>query len=470
MTILFHTVPSSRLLPIKATPLHITMKTIRQIFSLIFFFCEPLYVVRISNSLHMGDEMRMIFLSSLVFLFVQTASLFSQTANIELGVDVFFKEGKVKELKGKRVGLVTNHTGVDSQLRSTVDLFLDEANEINLVALFAPEHGINGQAYAAEHVENKQSKQGVPIYSLHGSTRRPTAAMLEGIDVIVYDIQDIGCRSYTYTTTLFYMMEEAAKRQIPVIILDRPNPINGVIVDGPMLEEKWRSFIGYVNVPYCHGMTIGELARYFNDQYHIGCLLKVIMMKGWKRSMSYKETGLHWVPTSPHIPESDSPIFYASTGILGELSLVNIGVGYTLPFKVIGAPWICGRELADQLNAQRLPGVSFFPFHYRPFYGPYHGEDCQGVMIMVTDEQAYRPVVVQYMILGLLKNLYPKQVSARLAKLDPSKRSLFCKANGNEEMLSIINREKYIAWKLILYQKEEREFFRKERKKYLLYP
>jgi uncharacterized protein YbbC (DUF1343 family) len=414
--------------------------------------------------------MRTLLTFFLVVVATHTTALFSQQPCVELGVDVFFREGGVNDLKGKRVGLVTNHTGVDSQLRSTVDLFLSEAQEVNLVALFAPEHGINGQAYAFERVDNQKHKRGIPIYSLHGSTRRPTQAMLEGIDVIVYDIQDIGCRSYTYTTTLFYMMEEAAKRGIPVIILDRPNPINGVIVDGPMLEEAWRSFIGYVNVPYCHGMTIGELARYFNEQYDIGCQLKVVLMRGWKRAMSYKETGLHWIPTSPHIPESDSPLFYASTGILGELSLVNIGVGYTLPFKVIGAPWIHGRDLADQLNAQKLPGVSFFPFHYRPFYGTYQGEDCQGIKIMVTDEQAYRPVVVQYMILGLLKNLYPKQVNGHLAKLNSSKKNLFCKANGNEEMFTILNREKYVAWKLILYQKEEKEMFRKTRKKYLLYP
>ncbi|MBS0653351.1 MAG: DUF1343 domain-containing protein [Verrucomicrobia bacterium] len=402
-------------------------------------------------------------------LFGAFVPAFSQQPKVELGVDVFFKEGVVKELKGKRVGLVTNQTGVDSQLRSTVDLFLDYAGEIKLVALFAPEHGINGQAYAWEHVEDKKSVPGIPIYSLHGTTRRPTSKMLEGIDVLVYDIQDIGCRSYTYTTTLFYVMEEAAKKRIPVIVLDRPNPINGVIIDGPMLEEKWRSFIGYVNVPYCHGMTVGELARFFNEQYKIGCKLKVVLMKGWKRSMSYKDTGLHWVPTSPHIPEADSPLFYATTGILGELSLVNIGVGYTLPFKVIGAPWINGQELADRLNAQQLPGVFFFPFHYRPFYGAYKGKDCEGVMIMVTNEQTYRPVVVQYMMLGLLKNLYPKQINAKLSSLEASKKNLFCKANGNEEMFSILNREKYVAWKLILYQKEEREMFRKERKKYLMY-
>jgi uncharacterized protein YbbC (DUF1343 family) len=392
------------------------------------------------------------------------------SAHIQLGIDVLFDEGLVYELKGKRVGLVTNHTGVNSSMHSTIDLFLEEAPEVKLIALFAPEHGIDGQAYAFEEVSEIKGPAGIPIYSLHGKTRRPTDRMLQGVDVIVYDIQDIGCRSYTYTTTLCYVMEEAAKRGIPVVVLDRPNPINGLIVDGPMLQTKWRSYIGYVNVPYCHGMTIGELAGFFNDKYQIGCKLKVIGMKGWKRSMTYMDTGLTWIPTSPYIPEPDTPQFYASTGLLGELSLVNIGIGYTLPFKVIGAPWIKARQLSDCLNEQKLPGVYFLPFHYRPFYGVYKGKDCQGIMIIVTDAKSYRPVSTQYMILGILKNLYPKQVLAKLNALELAKKDLFCKASGNEEMLTLLRDEKYVAWKLILFQKEEREQFLQERKKYLLYP
>ena len=390
-------------------------------------------------------------------------------AAIELGVDVLFKEGQINTLKGKRIGLITNHTGVNNQMRSTIDLFLEKAPDIKLVALFAPEHGLYGQAYAAEDVTNKKGPANLPVYSLHGKTRRPTDLMLKNIDLLVYDIQDIGCRSYTYTTTLFYVMEEAAKHKIPVLVLDRPNPINGVMVDGPMLETKWRSYIGYINVPYCHGMTIGELATFFNDKYQIGCQLKVIPMKGWKRTMSYSDTGLTWIPTSPYIPEADTPYYYASTGLLGELSLVNIGIGYTLPFKVIGAPWIKAKQLADTLNAQNLPGVTFVPFHYRPFYGAHEKKDCQGVMIVITNPQTFRPVSSQYMILGILKNLYPKQILARIQAVDASKRELFCKASGNDEMLKVIQKEQYVAWKLIRFQKEERELFLLERKKYLMY-
>lgn len=387
---------------------------------------------------------------------------------VELGVDVFFKEGHGAPLKGKRVGLITNQTGVDQNLQSTISRFLS-STEFSLVALFAPEHGLDGLAYASEKIEHKKGPKGIPVYSLHGKTRRPSEKMLQNLDVLVYDIQDIGARSYTFATTLFYVMEEAAKKGIQVIVLDRPNPINGLIVDGPMLEEKWRSFIGYINVPYCHGMTIGELALFFNAEYKIGCKLKVVSMKGWKRSMAFKDTGLAWVPTSPNIPEADTPLFYATTGMIGELSLVDIGIGYTLPFKIIGASWINGEALAERLNAQKLPGVHFLPFNYRPFNGSYKGKDCQGVKIIVTNMKSFRPIAVQYLILGVLKSLYPKEVGNKLEKVPKLKKDLFCKANGNQEMFSILCKEKYAAWKLIEYQKEQKENFRELRKKYLLY-
>ncbi|MBI3211451.1 MAG: DUF1343 domain-containing protein, partial [Simkania negevensis] len=174
----------------------------------------------------------------------------------------------------------------------------------------------------------------------------------------------------------------------------------------------------YVNVPYCHGMTIGELARFFNEEYKVGCKLKVIPMKGWKRSMSFKDTGLGWIPTSPHIPEPDTPLFYASTGILGELSIVNIGVGYTLPFKLVGAPWIDAKMFAEKLNNQKLPGVYFSPFHYRPFYGSYKDEECHGALIQIRNPKIYRPLAVQYMIIGLLKSLYPEKVKHALSKVE----------------------------------------------------
>ena len=393
--------------------------------------------------------------------------LFLRLSATEVGLERFFKEGFVSHLKGKRVGLVTNHTAVDKEMRNSVDLFKEKIGEYQLVALFAPEHGLQGSQYAAEHIDHQKDPSGIPIYSLHGKTRRPTDEMLKEIDVLVYDIQDIGIRSYTYASTLFYLMEAAAKKKISVIVLDRPNPINGLIVDGPMLSEQWRSFLGYINVPYCHGMTIGELAHFFNEEYQIGCDLKVISMKGWKRSMTFKDTDLPWIPLSPAIPESTTPLFYASTGILGELSLVNIGIGYTLPFKVIGAEWIDAVVFAEKLNGQKLPGVHFTPFHYRPFFGSFKGQDCHGVLIVVKDLKTYRPLAVQYLILGMLKSLYPEKIEEKLNSLRPDKEKLFCQANGNSAILKIFKEERYCAWKLIEFQKLEREHFLVLRQKYL---
>ncbi len=397
-------------------------------------------------------------------LFFLLAPLLSFAA-IDLGVDNFLKENHFEALKGKKIGLITNQTGVDKNLNTTLSRL--KGKKLDLVALFAPEHGFNGLAYAAEKIEQEKESSGIPIHSLHGKTRRPSEDMLKGIDVLIYDIQDIGVRSYTYATTLFYAMEEAAKRGIEVIVLDRPNPINGILVDGPMLEEKWRSFIGYINIPYCHGMTIGEMALFFNEEYKVGCKLKVVTMTGWKREMSFKDTGLYWVPPSPQIPEADTPLYYASTGLLGELSSVSIGVGYTLPFKVVGAPWIKAKDFASKLNAQKLPGVHFIPFYFRPFFGLHKGDDCEGVMVMLTNAQTYKPVSVQYLIIGMLKSLYPKKMDVKT--ISANSKNLFCKANGNEKIFSVLEQEKYAAWKMIEMHKEEREAFLTKRQKYLLY-
>lgn len=397
-----------------------------------------------------------------LFFLTAVSCVFSQ---VHSGLDVLFEEQRDEFLKGKKIGILTNHTGIDRQKRTTLEAFMQKPKEYEVVALFSPEHGLQGQHYAWEWVKHSE-EQGIPIHSLHGETRRPKEEMLKGIDVLVYDIQCTGVRAYTYPTTLFYMMEAAAKLGIEVVVLDRPNPINGKIVDGPMLEEKWRSYIGYINVPYCHGMTIGELAQFFNEEYQVGCKLSVIPMKGWKRSMSYRDTGMAWIPPSPNVPEPDTPLYCPSTGILGELQMLNIGIGFTLPFKVAGAPWVKAKEFAQKLNAQKLPGVHFQPFYFRPFFGLYKGIDCQGVLIQIQDPTIYRPLAVQYLILGMLKSLYPEEFLKRLNA--SSRKDLFCKANGTERVYEILLKEKYAAWKLIDLDRAEREAFLEKRKKYLL--
>ncbi|MCB1135251.1 MAG: DUF1343 domain-containing protein [Chlamydiia bacterium] len=403
-----------------------------------------------------------------ILLFCAFSTLRAE-AIVQVGIERLLSSEYSQLLHGKRVGLISNQTGVDRQLRTTIGLMeeMEDSVGFQLAALFAPEHGIHGSAHSWQRLKDGTHKGKIPIFSLFGNTRRPTTAMLNAVDVFVFDIQDIGSRSYTYISTLFYVMEEAAKRKIPVIVADRPNPINGVTIDGPMLEDAWRSMVGYINVPYVHGMTIGELALFFNKEYNVGCALTVIPMRGWKRTMTFRDTGLPWIPTSPHIPESDSPLFYPATGILGEIQIANIGVGYTLPFKLVGAPWIDADAFAEKLNAQNFPGVHFQSFRYKPFYGRFKGEECGGVLIVVTDHLTYKPVSTQYLLMGMLKTMYPKQFAEGL-KTSSNRKNMFCKVNGTEEIYNILHQETYVTWQLKAVHKQQREQFAKKREEYLI--
>ncbi len=403
-----------------------------------------------------------------LFLLFSSQQFIQAAACVKVGSEQLFEVPYKKVLAGKKIGLVSNHTAISSEGHSTYEMLKNQAiaYDYTLSALFAPEHGFNGAAYAGESVL-EVFKEGIPIYSLHGKTRRPTSHMLQDISLLIYDIQDIGSRSYTYITTLFYVMEEAARHHIPLIVLDRPNPINGLTIDGPLLKEQWRSFLSYINVPYCHAMTAGELAYFFNSEYKVACDLTVIPMKGWKRSMQFSDTGLTWIPPSPHIPEASTVFFYPTTGLLGELALVNIGIGYTLPFKLIGAPWIEAENFAATLNKQNFLGVHFKPFYYRPFYGKFAQQECQGCLIIVTDPLNYKPVTTQYMILGILKSLYPIHFKKALVEA-ASRREIFCKVNGTEEVYEIMANLPHIVWPLILLHQKQREDFQRIRKKYLI--
>lgn len=397
---------------------------------------------------------------------------FSLPAVIHVGAEGLFEESHAFLLKGKRIGLITNQSAINSRLETTFELLEKHQKKggYTLSCVFAPEHGFYGSAYAYEPIKD-QSLGETPLYGLYGERRRPTPEMLSKLDLLIYDVQDIGSRSYTFISTLFYCMEEAAKSKIPFIVLDRPNPMGGLVVDGPIVDEAWRSFLGYVQVPYCHGMTIGELARYFNEEHQILCDLTVIPMEGWKRGMSFAETGLSWVPTSPQIPEPDTPFFYPATGLIGHCSMTNIGIGYTLPFKLVGAPWISADKLASMLNAQKLPGVYFQPYYYRPFFGKFKLENCQGVRIVITNHNQFLPVTTQFTIMGALKNLYPKQFHESIVRMQAniSSKDVFNKLNGSETVLNILNQEKFIIWKLRDLCSEARATFLPKRAKYLLY-
>ena len=400
----------------------------------------------------------------LLLLFVFFSSL--SAGPVQVGIDVLIQDNGLNRLRGKHIGLVTNQTAVNANLRSTFSILKENAKDYKVVALFAPEHGFYGRDYAYEQVQD-ETLDGIPLFSLHGATRRPTDEMLKGIDLLIYDIQDIGSRSYTYITTLFYVMEEASKKGIPVMVLDRPNPINGITIDGPMLEPELRSMVGYINVPYCYGMTVGEIAHYFNQEYKVGCSLEVIPMQGWLRTMSFHDTGLAWIPTSPYIPESDTPLYYPITGILGELSMVNIGIGYTLPFKLIGAPWINALEFSKTLNEQNYPGVFFTPFFFRPFYGKYKNENCQGVLITVSNPKRYKPLAIQFLIMGTLKKLYPKEFTARLEQ-SQQRKEMFCKVMGCTKAWNILQQKtQSLTAELRAIHDPERHSFYEKRKPYL---
>jgi len=402
------------------------------------------------------------------FLYILLAFPYLLFSKVSTGLEQFFKNKTYLEYKNKKAAIVTNHTGITSELVSILSLFDKTLEGPNVQVVFFPEHGYSGAFWAEEKIANSESKN-KKFYSLHGATRRPTPEMLEGLQVIFFDIQDIGARSYTYISTLFYVMEEAQKKGIEVVVFDRPNPMGGNSVDGPMLEKEFKSFIGYINIPYCHGFTIGEIARFFNDESSLHCKLKVIKMDGWNRTMSYSDTGLHWIPTSPYIPEPDTPFFYATTGILGSLSIVNIGIGYTLPFKIVGAPFIDAEKFAKNLNELNLEGVSFFPFSFKPFYGKYHGQICHGVKILIQDKASYKPVKTAFSLLGMLKSLYPQAMEKAISGLSKQEIETFGKVCGSLKVLDILKEEKFPTWKLLsLYETERRKFIEK-RASYLLY-
>lgn len=300
-------------------------------------------------------------------------------------------EGHAEVFRGKRVGLITNATGVDSRLNSSVGIL---AAKVRLVALFAPEHGLRGNAVAGASVPHERdASTGLPIYSLHGATRKPTAEMLKDIDVLAFDIQDIGARSYTYIYTMAYAMQSARENGKTFVVFDRPNPVGGDKVEGGILKPAHSSFIGLYPIPIRHGLTVGELARLFNEEFGIKAKLVVIPMTGWKRGMQQEDTGLPWVMTSPNIPTPDSARIYPGTGLFGG-SNVSEGIGTTRPFEIVGAPWLDGNELAVRMNALKLAGVTFRPVNFTPQWGKYQGRVCNGVQVHITDRRAFSPVTV----------------------------------------------------------------------------
>jgi uncharacterized protein YbbC (DUF1343 family) len=333
---------------------------------------------------------------------------------VELGIDVLLAPGspQAAELAGKRLGLITNPSGVDSKLVPTADRLARDPR-LRLVQLYGPEHGIRGEVPAGEKVDDARDPvTGLPVQSLYGRTRRPTPESLALVDALLFDIQDIGSRTYTYISTLGEAMQACAEHRKPLWVLDRPNPIGGRLAEGPVMPEQWRNFIGWGPMPVTHGMTVGEVARFFNATLGIGCELHVVPMRGWRREMSWADTGLAWTQTSPHIPGAIQAHLYVATGMVA-MSTTNIsdGVGTTLPFEVVAADFIDGPRLAAELDALALPGVRFQALAVKPFYGGFKDQALRGVRLHLTDPRAFEPLRTAVTILAAIERLHPGRIA-----------------------------------------------------------
>ena len=404
-------------------------------------------------------------LLAMIPFFAGTA--FAQKIRIQTGIEVL-KNSNFKILEGKRVGLITNPTGVDNQLNSTIDI-LHEAPNVNLVALFGPEHGVRGDVHAGDHVDNSSDPTtGLPVGSLYGKTRKATPDMLKGIDVLVYDIQDIGCRSFTYISTMGLAMEAAAENNIEFVVLDRPNPLGGLKVEGNLAEDGYISFVSQFKIPYLYGLTCGELAQMLNEENMLAkqCKLTVVKMKGWKRKMDYTQTGLQWIPSSPHIPHAHSAFFYPVSGIVGELGYLSIGVGYTIPFQMFAADWIKAEEFASALNKLNLPGVHFRPMHLKPFYSVGVGTQMQGVQVHLTDYQKANLSEIQFYVMQVIAQLYPDK--AVFANANEKRFDMFDKVSGSNQIRLLFAKNNRFE-DIQAYWNKDVEAFKKLSKKYYLY-
>ena len=393
---------------------------------------------------------------------------------VKPGVEVLRERG-FEGLVGKKVGLVTNPSGVDRNLISTIDI-LYSAPGVELVALYGPEHGVRGDMYAGDKVNNStDAVTGLPVYSIYGATRKPTPEMLEGIDVMVYDIQDVGARSYTFISSLGLVMEACAEKGIEVMVLDRPNPLGGEKIEGCYVEQPFNSFVSQYRIPYIYGLTVGELARLINEeglnrgqrgnQEPVKCKLSVVPMSGWKRNMTYEDTKLPWVLPSPNIPFKESPMYYASSGICGELyGFLNIGVGYTLPFQVFAAPWLDPEKLKECLESYDLPGVSFRTIWFKPFSGNLKGQLIGGLQFFFTEYEKVRLTEIQFMVMQAIAELYPDKKPFEIV----SGIGLFDKVCGTDRVRTEFMKNYRFDDIKDIWRKDEADF-RKLSRKYYMY-
>ena len=400
-------------------------------------------------------------LTAIILLFFCITTL---SAQVRTGAEC--TEAYLPLLKGKSVALVVNHTSVVGSTHLVDTL---QKSGVKIVKIFAPEHGFRGEAAAGEHVNSTTDQRtGLPIVSLYGSNRKPTAEQLADVDIVLFDIQDVGARFYTYISTMHYAMEAAAENGKQMIVLDRPNPLGGLKIEGNLTEDPFISFVSQFKIPYLYGQTCGELALMLNEEKMLAkkCKLTVVKMKGWKRKMTWEDTKLEWVVASPHIPHKHSSYFYPVTGILGELGYISIGVGYTLPFQIIGAPWINADSLTNALNNLQLPGITFRPIHFKPFYSTFKDEHCHGSEIHIMDYKKANLAEIQFYIMQELNKLYPAK--AVFANANKDRFNMFDKVSGSDQIrLKFAKDHNFDDIKA--YWNKDVESYRNLSKKYYLY-
>jgi len=381
-----------------------------------------------------------------LLLALSCAPALAAKSDVLSGIDVLEEHG-FRELQGKRVGLITNQTGVDRKGRPSARI-LANASGVRLSALFSPEHGFTGTSDENEIASGTYALPdggSIPLYSLYGATKAPTPEMLRGLDALVFDIQDIGTRFYTYSATMGMAMEAAAKAGMEFIVLDRPDPVNGEIVEGPILDDDIRHLTAYFPVPVRHGMTMGELARLHNVLGRVGAQLQVVALKGWSRGMWADRTGLPWVRPSPNMPDLDAAALYPGIGCF-EASNVSVGRGTKLPFRWIGAPWLDPKPVLKRLKAARLPGIDFSAHSFTPAKSVHQGKKCRGIRIRLKDRDAARPLAVFAHLVTALRDLYPKQFDIRdaeMARMTGTRRfvELYRSGAGPEKLVELFDKD-----------------------------
>lgn len=390
---------------------------------------------------------------------VQKGDKEDKMKKVKTGIDNIDKY--IRLFEGKKVGLITNTTGYNDKFESTIDIL---KNKTDLVSLYSPEHGIRGDMQAGKEVGNYiDKKTGIMVYSLFGKNKKPSPEMLKDIDILAFDVQDSGARFYTYLYTMAYAMESCKESNKEFVVFDRPNPVNGEDAEGNILRPECRSFIGLYPIPQRYGLTIGEAAQLFNNEFSIGCSLHVIPLTGWKRDMYFEDTGLNWIMPSPNMPTVDTAVVYSGTCIF-EGTNISEGRGTAKPFEIIGAPWLDSFSLADKMNSINLDGVKFRPVYFTPTFSKHAGKLCQGIQIHVTDRRKYKPVKTGLYLLNVIK----EESRGKFKFIFPSDLG---SGYGIDYLsgMTLLREEKCSIDKILSMQDEESQKFKELKKRYHIY-